>query len=266
MNRISLPTIDLSQSQIDQSDLVDFVKENLDSYGCVLLKEYPVDINCLQSTSKKYQDFCELIGQPVSHDENNSIVWDIKKAAQSESAVQTYSEHDGEAELHTDSQYREKPEDYFGLLSLVRANCGGGMSLIMRRGDVIQELSEKPNGKELVAALKTEQFPFVVPTVFKRTINEEPEFVYGPILTEDKIRFRVDTMIKALPYHDNLLSDTALKAFNALVEIVRESPRIQRFFLEPRDLIFINNTTVLHGRTAFSDHARHMLRIRMNKR
>ena len=103
MNRISLPTIDLSQSQIDQSDLVDFVKENLDSYGCVLLKEYPVDINCLQSTSKKYQDFCELIGQPVSHDENNSIVWDIKKAAQSESAVQTYSEHDGEAELHTEA-------------------------------------------------------------------------------------------------------------------------------------------------------------------
>jgi len=37
-------------------------------------------------------------------------------------------------------------------------------------------------------------------------------------------------------------------------------------FLQPKDLIFINNKTMLHGRGQFTDADRHLLRIRMNKK
>ena len=260
-----LNTLDLDSSSLNNVELAEFVKAELISHGYILLKNYPIDTNCIVDASADYLKLCEMIGLPISHDENNSIIWDIKKAPQSESAVQTYSEHDGEAELHTDSQYRDRPEDYFGLLTLAKASCGGGMSLVMRINDLFEELLERPNGETLIHTLQTEDYPFIVPSVFKQEQNDLPEFVYGPILTESTIRFRVDTMRKALPFHEGLLSDSALLAFNELTDIVTNSPRIKRFHLEPRDLIFINNTTTLHGRTAFKDANRHMLRIRMNE-
>jgi hypothetical protein len=49
-----------------------------------------------------------------------------------------------------------------------------------------------------------------------------------------------------------------------MLDVLSGSKQIKRFHLQPGDLVFINNRTTLHGRTAFDDPKRHLLRVRLN--
>jgi hypothetical protein len=53
---------------------------------------------------------------------------DKAKVSNTYTFIKTYSEHSHEAELHTDGQFIHYPEDYFSLLTLKKADCGGGVS------------------------------------------------------------------------------------------------------------------------------------------
>ena len=68
---------------------------------------------------------------------------------------------------------------------------------------------------------------------------------------------------KSLP---TFCTDDQLYANAQLKKIVTHPSNRMEFMMEPGDLIFINNKTMLHGRSSFNDSNRHMLRIRMNKR
>jgi hypothetical protein len=101
--------------------------------------------------------------------------------------------------------------------------------------------------------------------VFRKKASNEPEFNFGPVLPDGEIRFRIDTFEKALLASPNLCTPRQVSAFMLLKEHVCTSPSTKTFFLEDRDLIFINNKTMLHGRGGFTDSNRHLLRIRINK-
>ena len=127
------------------------------------------------------------------------------------------------------------------------------------------ELEETEEGKEVIRVFKTTKYPFIVPNVFKRGNEDKPEFVFGEILKNNEIRFRVDTIQKAINYNSDFCTEKQIWAFNYFVDYVRKTEKTKKFYLENHDLVLINNKTTLHGRSSFTDYDRHLLRIRMNK-
>jgi len=264
----ALNIIRLNESK-DFSDesLVDTIKESIDNPGYIILRGWAENTKNITDLSSRLLSLVKYIGYPVSHDQQHSFVWNIKRRFDLNQSVPTYSEHANEASLHTDSQYREKPEDAFALLSLEPAACGGGVSLLMTYESLMKELNATEHRKSLKKVLEEETFPFAVPTAFKRNPTSGREYVYAPILEKDgKLRFRSDTLRKALDDMKGDFHRQVENAYEMMVDILSSSKNIRYFFLEKGDLVFINNRTVLHGRTAFSDINRHLLRIRFNRK
>lgn len=265
MDAKTINYIDFSYLGNDYRKTALLIKENLKSRGCILVKNFDVNAESIEECYKKFIQISELVGQPIGHDSSGKIIWDIKSNPKSDSFVKTYSEHSHEAELHTDSQYSFYPEDYFGLLTLKKATCGGGISYLLSLEDVLETLRKLPDGKNIEFILRNTDYPFIVPNVFKKS-DKEVEFNYGPILRDNEIRFRIDTFEKALKFKGSNYTDEQINAYQVLKDVILNNPNTKEFYLEENDLIFINNKTMLHGRSMFSDANRHLLRIRMNKK
>lgn len=245
--------------------LSELVTDHLINEGYVIIRNFGTDTNDIEELTSRFNTLCKNIGEPVAHDNNNSIVWDIKSNPSSTSFIKTYSEHSHEAELHTDSQYSHYPEDYFGLLTLKKADCGGGLSYLLSLKDILTDFRLDKTNLIWEKVLREENYPFVVPNVFKKNKSEKREYNFGPILRPDEIRFRVDTFEKAISENPGFCTEKQVNAYKALKQTILNSDKIKEFYLEERDLIFINNKTMLHGRSSFEDPKRHLLRIRMNK-
>lgn len=257
--------LDFKTANLDYKNLAEKIKKDLNEVGYIVVQNFDSDPNDIEDSKKKLLEICELVGKPVSHDGNNKIIWDIKSNPESNSFIKTYSEHNHEADLHTDSQYSYYPEDYFSLLTLKKADCGGGISFLLTLENILDSLLKLENSEEIIRILSSTDFPFIVPNVFKKLKNDKVEFNYGPILRKNEIRFRVDTFEKAISHEDSICTEEQINAYKILKDIILNNSRIEYFYLEPKDLIFLNNKTILHGRSEFSDSKRHMLRIRMNK-
>ena len=68
---------------------------------------------------------------------------------------------------------------------------------------------------------------------------------------------------KVLQFAPQLIDAEQLEALGVLQRILEHSTAVRRFLLEEGDLVMINNKTMLHGRTAFNDSNRHLLRVRI---
>ncbi|MCH3881557.1 MULTISPECIES: TauD/TfdA family dioxygenase [Tenacibaculum] len=260
----SVNTIAYKNYKEDYNKLAEKVLLELNSTGYVVIKNFEERTN-LEETKAKFLELSKIIGTPIGHDVNNKIIWDIKYNSTSNSFIKTYSEHSHEAELHTDSQYSKYPEDYFNLLTLKKANCGGGISYILKLEDILKDLRGLKKGKEIESILRETNYPFIVPNVFKKDKSNKPSFNFGPILRDNEIRFRIDTFEKAIKLKPNLVTEEQITAYNELKTIILNNSETESFYLEEGDLIFINNKTTLHGRSLFTDEKRHLLRIRLNK-
>ncbi|MEL7146544.1 MAG: TauD/TfdA family dioxygenase [Bacteroidota bacterium] len=256
---------DFSETKGDYNHLSEVISRELDTIGYVIVKNFDADVMNKAECDEKFLKISQLIGNPIPHDNNNSIIWDIKANPASKGLVKTYSEHSHEAELHTDSQYSYYPEDYFGLLTLKKASCGGGISYLLSLQEILSELRDFDKDGSIEHTLRTKDFPFIVPDVFKKKSGENKEFNFGPILRDNEIRFRVDTFEKAIQERPDLCAPEQIQAYKALKSIIINSAAMRKFFLNEHDLIFINNKTMLHGRSQFTDNTRHLLRIRLNK-
>ena len=257
--------LDYNQYAGSLKSLAALAKNNLDTEGYIVIQNFDEDCVSMQEKKQKFLTFSELIGLPISHDIKGTIIWNIKNNEASKSFIKTFSEHNHEADLHTDSQYSSYPEDYFGLLTLKRAACGGGISYLLSLENILKELKSTPEGIAAMDILMQDQFPFVVPNVFKKHSSKKVEYVLGTVLTNTEIRYRTDTIQKALDYHPSICTPQQVAAFHYLRNLVRNSAYTHKFFLENGDLFLINNQTTLHGRGSFEDNERHLLRIRMNK-
>lgn len=264
---LNINYFDYKENPLSYKELANKILEELNSTGYIVVQNFHNDPNNLEDSREKFLEISDLIGNTIPHDSQGKIIWDIKSNSKSKSFIKTYSEHSHEAELHTDSQYSFYPEDYFGLLTLKKANCGGGISSLLSLKNILVKINELENSEELIQILSSTNYPFIVPNVFKKSAknNDSPEFNYGPILRENEIRFRVDTFEKALQHKDAICSEEQIKAYKILKKIILDNEYTQQFYLEEKDLIFINNKTMLHGRDEFKDENRHLLRIRMNK-
>lgn len=241
--------------------LADEILTYLHTEGGVIVTDLLKNVRDISLMKEKLCDFCKLLGDVSSHNNASTAVWDIL-ASETQSQFSTFSEHTNEAELHTDSQYREKPEDHFALYCIQKANCSGGLSLFLSVEDIINELNENSKGRHALQFFANNVFPYVVPDVFKINPQGPPEYTFGHLLKDGKMRFRIDSVQKAMRLDASLFSSEHFSYFNFLSDIVLNSKKTKSTQLEKNECLFINNKTMLHGRTEFKDKKRHLLRVR----
>lgn len=265
---VMIPTINSAKLwrslQADERKLIlDQSTALIHEFGAVIWSDFLPQGFKLDEAQKILLEIVDFLGKPIEHDRNKKRVWDIRKTEEV-SSIPTYSQHDGEAILHTDSQYRSKPEEAFALLCIRKAECGGGESIALHANTIVEELRRKPFGERAEKILREVNFPFAVPTIFNQHAGSEAEWIEAPILVGENIRYRYDTLRKGLKVANRELSGEEKAAIELLESIIANKEVCEFFMLEPGDLLFCDNQRLLHGRTAFTDHRRHLLRTRFN--
>jgi alpha-ketoglutarate-dependent taurine dioxygenase len=206
------------------------------------------------------------LGYPTPTDPRKGrLLWDVKARSLPKGHFATFSEHDDRADLHTDTQYYEHPEDYFLLYTIRAARCGGGQSMLCSGYDIQAQLQETSEGREAYEMLSTYSFPFRIPTTFTQSGTVQAvETTLAPIFgIKPFIRFRMDTLEQGFQSRPDLDIPEARAALRVLMHVLENKVKVLKHYLEDDDLMICNNHTALHGRTMYLDQQRHLIRVRM---
>lgn len=229
--------------------------------GFVVVKHLPFILYKRPVLDLLFLSLTTCLGKVTVHDDSKKLVWDVTLRPHVNGRVATFSELDVEAPMHTDSAFRQHPEEYFGLF-VVSAAKSGGNSVVMRVDKVIQLLERSSLGAECLAILRSHVFPFRVPPAFAN--NNGNKIIEAPIITGSPlVRFRLDSILAGFKCRPELATPQrlwALKYFNNFIESYQDK---LEFKLNDGDIIFVNNHTILHSRTAFQGNNRLLLRVRV---
>jgi hypothetical protein len=210
-----------------------------------------------------------LIGYPTANLPFEQAFWDVQDHGAASSRHTSFSENDREADYHADNGALRVPERFFLLYSVQAARCGGGVSLI-RDGRILKrQLEEIPGGPEAIQVLSSAVIPRRVPKAFWQYADVAPDgYRYTPILTESRPpmwRWRKDRVFNGLAKHPEYDTPDVRRAVDLLSEVLATGADQLRQVVPTDGLIIVNNHIALHGRTAFTDSARHMLRLRFHE-
>jgi alpha-ketoglutarate-dependent taurine dioxygenase len=208
------------------------------------------------------------MGTPTPTDQvQKRIVWDVKASAARMQAgdVSTFSEHAYEAELHTDTQYYAHPERYVLLYFVHSAACGGGVSRLRDVSCIRRQLARSERGRWALEFLSRQQLPFRIPATFTGNGRRDAvELTYATIFSDTPaIRFRIDTLEAGLAARPEYATPDVRSALAILYAELERPEFVYEELLGEDSVLMVNNHEVLHGRTQFTDMARHALRIRI---
>jgi hypothetical protein len=191
--------------------------------------------------SAALRELCGLVGTPSSQD-GDQVVWPVRPRSTAQDA--TFSMRSGSAALHTDAAYRIDPEPYVALFC-VRPARDGGLSSVLSEADVAAGLS-----REHAADLRRPIWQWRPPAVFGGVVTDP-----RPVLQNGgRIRWRFDTL--------ELTAETRTPAMLFHTYLADHSST-RRFMLPADSVLFLDNHRVLHGRSAFTDPQRLLLRVRL---
>jgi len=211
--------------------------------------------------------FVSRMGTLSPHDtREDSLVWTMQARDEyaAERRFKTFSEHSAEAALHTDSQYRLKPENFLGFYVYRQARCGGGRTRLLGGERLLTALLESSAGSRCVKTLSHAKISFLIPPIF--VTDPKKSFVKAAIFGKTPfIRYRADTLqpelIKGYSAGER---HEIIESLDFLRKRIENFSHTTEISLNDGDLLFINNHRKLHGRTAFEDKSRCLFRIRFN--
>jgi len=203
------------------------------------------------------------VGNPTATDKRQ-VIWDVRAQKRDSTYFSTFSETDGEAAFHTDTQYYPAPEPHFVLYCMEPARCGGGYSSVLDASALRRDIER--TDPWLAKVLSDKKFPFRVPTAFITGDNPNAvEATLAPVFSDTPmIRYRRDTLAAGLKYFPEYGDADVHRALDAFEVHLAKCPHQAEFFMPKDSLVLIDNHRSLHARTSFQDHERHLLRIRMH--
>lgn len=238
------------------SDLAkELVIENLAKNGfCIVDSEMENEQELIDLQLK----ICSWLGSIREHNEGKKdYVWPIC-LKESDSSIKTFSEHNQEAELHTDTQYRDLPERYMTLSCVNEANCGGGETFLLDSQVILDRIK---NDHVLLNELQ-QDFPIAVPDIFH---YEGKKFIERPIIANyPKFRFRYDTFKKGLLLQNPPDLNQKMNVLDSFFDLIKNAPEMINFTLKKGQIILIDNHRLLHGRSSFVDVNRLLYRVRVD--
>jgi hypothetical protein len=255
------------------SALSDDVRARFDAGACGILvthlgiADLPVDLQ-----RKVIYGFSVLLGDVRwTHPIDDRVVWDVKRAEDAPEAgparYSSFSENDREAEYHTDASFAAFPDRFFLLHSVRQAHCGGGETFLTDARNLRAELERTPEGREAVRVLSENDFPMRVPKAFRKEGDASPDgYLYSPIIAGGSIwRFRKDKVEKGLVARPSHATPEVRRALDLLYETLESRSDEFRAAIPTDAVLIVDNHLALHGRTAFTDPGRHLLRARFHK-
>lgn len=245
---------------------VDHLMASLEAAGCAA---YVPDLGLSHHTpdhrARLFYALSTMIGTPSPTDARDGrILWDVTLRPTASGYYATFSEHDGEAAFHTDTQYYPMPERWVALYVMAPAACGGGESLLCD-GETIRAALDHPKTRWALETLEHCPLPFRIPSLF--TTDDRPGAVQAtlaPVFSSTPgIRYRRDTVLDGWTQFPEHHSHDAQKAVDCLERTLADPRHSARFTMPKDSLLLTDNHRALHARTAFSDRKRHLLRVRM---
>ncbi len=217
--------------------------------GFALLKGLPVNRYSEPDIRKIYFGIGLNLGKPVAQNPAGDMLGDVMNVGDPKDRNTRVYETNAYLPYHTD------PSDVVGLLCLRQAKSGGKSSLVSAAAAYNEMLVKHPE----------HLYFFYKPTYYAHMGGDKPKLTPLFSYHENKLSCRylrqyieLGNEIMGVPLSsDNLL---AMDKFDA---ITQDSSLKLDMMLEPGDLQFANNYSVLHSRTAFEDFEEQPLRRKM---
>jgi alpha-ketoglutarate-dependent taurine dioxygenase len=199
--------------------------------------------------------------------ENHRVVWDVKAAAADDRQFSKFSQAPDEAQYHTDSTIVPIPERYFLLYAVTQAACGGGLSTLRDGRHVMSVLQQTEAGRSAVQTLRETALPIRIPKGFRRKYGSTaPDgYSYVPVFADRPMwRWRKDKIEQGLTRHPDCETPEVRRALDIVAAQLADPTNEVRTALPTDGIVVIDNHVAFHGRTAFTDTKRHLLRIRFH--
>ena len=170
--------------------------------------------------------------------------------------------------LHTDSSSADIQPDLVGLLCLQQAREGGKsrISSALMAHEVLRQTC--PDLLELLYCdfIRDIVTPGTHPTIERRLRNRFPIFCNDPMrgLNFRYMRYWIETGQQQV---GRPLTATQVTALDALEHALEAAGAVATFMLQPGEMLWLDNRTVAHDRTAYVDdprHPRRLLRLWLN--
>ena len=205
------------------------------------------------------------IGKPTDHNLDKRVLWPVRPRSELVKKIvdykTTFSEEAGEAPLHSDSAFAPEPEKYNCLFVVRQATDGGGVSVVLNVPRVVDDLDKTADGRECLDILRRQEFPFRVPDAFFKGAR----VITAPVLGgRPFIRYRHDCLMAGFALREDLRSNGRVWAIEQFRAAAESSPARITHTLQPDEALIVDNHTMLHGRTHFTDPDRHLIRVRMH--
>jgi alpha-ketoglutarate-dependent taurine dioxygenase len=254
------------------SALSDEVRARFDDGACgILVRNLGISALDVDLQRKAIYGFSVLLGDVRwTHPIDDRVVWDVKRAETVDAGPARYSsfsENDREAEYHTDASFAAFPDRYFLLHSVQQAEGEGGETFLTDARNLRAELERTPEGREAVRVLSENDFPMRVPKAFRKEGDASPDgYLYSPIIAGGSIwRFRKDKIEKGLEAKPDHATPEVRQALDLLYQQLEGRTDEFRAAIPTDGVLIVDNHVALHGRTAFADPGRHLLRARFHK-
>jgi alpha-ketoglutarate-dependent taurine dioxygenase len=209
-----------------------------------------------------------LIGNPTETEpDNHRVVWDVKAAPEGERQFSKFSQAPDEAQYHTDSTIVPLPERFFLLYAVTQAECGGGLSILRDGRHVMRALEQTDAGRGAVRTLRETPLPIRIPKAFRRKYGATASdgYSYVPVFADKPLwRWRKDKIEHGLVKHPDSATPEVRQALDTVAAQLDDTTNEVRQALPTDGIVVIDNHVAFHGRTAFTDTSRHLLRIRFH--
>ncbi|MGA6159479.1 TauD/TfdA family dioxygenase [Stenotrophomonas sp. NPDC087984] len=270
--RIGLTAVELETPTVQQTvleelkqavpalpDLIRQAGEQLDVHGAVRFTGLPVacDVALI--------GLLAAFGQPTSRGNGAPAERLIYEVAPDDAATGPTNLSKGRAAQnpHTDSPVQHRPHEFLALACVTGDPAGGGLSTVVRADEVAAALDERDGGAT-TALLREEKYPFLDTPL---GLDEPP--VIAPVLRRTsqgrwRVRFRRDALVAGFQRHPNVTSAAHRAAVDAFTTMATDPALTATFQLAPGDMVLLDNTRVMHGRTEITGTAeRRLKRIKL---
>ncbi|MBL1118170.1 TauD/TfdA family dioxygenase [Streptomyces sp. 110] len=250
---------ELTQAVPALADLIRQAGEQLDVHGAVRFTGLPV------ASDVALIGLLTAFGQPTSRGNGAPAECLVYEVAPDDAATGPTNLSKGRAaqKPHTDSPVQHRPHEFLALACVTGDPAGGGLSTVVRADDVAAALDEHDGGAT-TALLREETFLFLDTPL---GLDEPP--VIAPVLRRTsegqwRVRFRHDALVAGFQRHPDVASDAHREAVDAFTTMATDPALTAIFQLVPGDMVLLDNTRVMHGRTEITGTAeRRLKRIKL---
>ncbi len=231
--------------------------------GFAVIDRLPLERYSTREAQALYWLIGQGLGRPMEQNVQGTLLYDVRDTGQDVAYGARFSVTNAESTFHTDNSFGPALADYVGLLCL-KAARSGGLNQIVSGYAVHAELAEqRPDVLEILRQ------PFHVDR--RGGVQPgEPPTVRFPIFAWDGSRL----ICRYLRYWIEVgqqkakqpLTPAQIQALDVLDRVLSRPDFRAEFYLEPGQMLFVNNRWILHNRTMFEDHPeperrRHYVRL-----